>query len=175
MHRIRAGFVALALVVAVGATPALATAPVFHFAGASPSLAFGPPTCQVGVQTCTYEFTNEGTGSVGGRTVTWRYEERGTVLPDLGQRVDAATYALVPLKGDKEKPGKAVVLRVVPGSYRVSYDDPATAPCSSGTFSADTEEGAVVQGTFACLGGLPSASMDFTIDLGDKRERALDD
>jgi hypothetical protein len=177
MRGLRVVFLMLALLVAFGATPAAAAVKLpMEFSGASPTLAFQPPTCQVGVQTCAYIFTNQGTGTILGRTaLSWYYDERGTVLPGLGQRIDSATYTIALLKGKKGKPGKPVVLHVIPSSYMVTYDNPATAPCSSGTFSARTREGATVRGTFDCYGGVPSGSMEFTIELGSHMERALDD
>jgi hypothetical protein len=163
MGSIRRLFALLALVVALAATPAVAAAPQLHFSGATPTLAFTPATCQVGIQTCTYVFTNQGTGTVsGGPELTWRYEERGTLLPGLVLAIDAATYTIAL----KAKPKKSVVLHVIPSTYTASYDNPATAPCSTGTFSASTVEGAFIQGTFDCLGGLPAAKMDFTITAG---------
>jgi hypothetical protein len=167
----------LALLVALGATPAAAAVTLpMRFTGASPTLSFQPRSCQVGTQTCAYVFTNEGTGTILGRkALSWRYEERGTVLPGLGQRIDTATYTIALLKGKKGRPGRPVVLHVIPSTYMVSYDDPATAPCSSGRFSAKTREGATVRGTFDCYRGVPSGSMEFTIELGSHLQRALDD
>jgi hypothetical protein len=176
MHRFRAALLALALFVAVGATPALAAKPLVQLSGASPTLSFDPPTCFLGHATCAYVFTNEGTGTaLGNRTVTWRYEERGTVLPGLGQRIDAAAYTVTLVKGKKEKPAGSVVLHVIPSSNVVTYDDPNVAPCGTGTFSQRTVEGATIRGTFGCPGGLPSGSMEFTVELGTQLERALKD
>jgi hypothetical protein len=174
MHCIRASVLALALLVAIGGTPALAAKPALELSGASPTLSFAPTTCNLGVDTCTYVFTNSGTGTLGDKKpVTWVYAESGTLLPGFEQDVSAATYTIVRLKGKNEKPGKPVVLHVIQSTYQVSYDNPATAPCSTGAFSAVLEEGAVVHGTFDCLGGLPSASMEFTIERGSKAEREL--
>jgi hypothetical protein len=163
MRSIRHLFALFAFVVALAATPALASGPLLLFTGTSPTLSFTPSDCQVGVQTCTAIFTNQGTGTIAGHPkLTWRYEERGTVLPNLTQVIDSATYTIAL----KAKPKKSVVLHVIPSTYTVSYDDPATAPCSHGSFSASTVEGAFIQGTFECLGGLPAASMEFTITAG---------
>jgi hypothetical protein len=160
---IRRLFALLAVVVALAATPALAASPILHFTGASPTLSFSPSDCQIGVDTCTAIFTNQGTGTISGQPkLIWRYEERGRVLPNLTQEIDSATYTIAL----KAKPNKSVVLHVIPSTYTVSYDDPATAPCSHGSFSASTVEGAFIQGTFDCLGGLPAASMEFTITGG---------
>jgi hypothetical protein len=186
MRAIRGVFLALALFVTFGVTPAFAAKPALQLAGASPTLAFGPADCAVGQQTCTYVFTNEGTGTVlGKKALTFRYEERGTVLPGLGQRIDTATYTIALLKGKKEKPGKPVVLHVIPSTNDVRYDNPAAAPCTTGTFSQRTVEGAVITGTFGTVpgqggvcppdGGVPSGSMQFTIELNPKLERDLGD
>ena len=160
MRSIQRLFALLAIVVALIATPALAATPVLQFTGASPTLSFSPSTCQIGIEWCTTIFTNKGTGTIDGQpALTWQYEERGTVLPNLTQVIDSATYTIAL----KAKPKKKVVLHVIPSTYTASYDNPATAPCSHGTFSASTVEGAFIQGSFDCLGGFPAASMTFTI------------
>jgi hypothetical protein len=171
----------LALFVAFGATPAAAAKlklPI-SFTGASPTLSFGPSTCRVGIDTCTYVFTNQGTGTMlGKKTLSWHLEERGTVLPGLALRLDSATYTIALLKGKKGKPGKPVRLHVIPSTYFVTYDNPATAPCSPGTFTSRTYEGPIIRGTFDCLGGppngVPAGIMNFTIELDSHLERALD-
>ena len=176
MLRLRAAFVALALFMAVGVTPALAAKPALQLSGASPTLAFDPANCNVGVDTCTYVFTNTGTGTAqGNRTVVWHYEEHGTVLPGFDQQVASGTYTLTVVKGKKAKPDGTVVLHVIPSSNVVTYDDPATAPCSTGRFSQRAVEGATISGTFGCPGGVPSGSMQFTVELSPKLERTLGD
>jgi hypothetical protein len=177
MRVMRAILLTLALLVAFGATPAAAAGPVLHFSGASPTLAFTPSGCQLGAQTCGYVFTNQGTGTILGRpALTWKYDERGTVFPNFTQAINSATYTIALVKGRNGRPGKPVVLHVIPSTYMVTYDNPATAPCSHGTFSAKSREGVTIRGTFDCLGGLPSAFMEFTLEIGGSwLERALGD
>src|SRR5687768_847025 len=109
MHRFQATLVALALFVAVGATPALAARTIPQLVGASATLAFGPPTCQLGQQTCTYVFSNQGTAR-GERSVTWRYDEQGTVFADFSQEIASATYTITVLDGKSGKPAETIVL-----------------------------------------------------------------
>ena len=167
MNLIRRVFVVLALFLALGATPALADKPVLQLQGSNPTLAFDPtsPT------TASYVFTNSGTGTLRAEQVTWTYEERGTVdFTNSAQVVDSASYAIVQVKGKKEK---TTVFDVDPGTYQVEYTGPGPIPCTTGTFSARLKQGAFVQGTFDCVNGVPSASMDFTIERGSNAEKAL--
>jgi hypothetical protein len=161
----------LALVLLVGsAVPALADAPILRLEGASPTFAFTPTGSTAG----TYVFTNGGEGTLRGDRVTWTYEERGTVdFANLSQVVDTAAYAVVRYHGANERASEPFVFHVVPSTYAVAYTGAGTPPCTTGTFSARLREGATVQGTFDCLGGLPSGSMEFTIERGGAAELAL--
>ena len=171
MRRFRLAPLLLALVLFVAsAVPALADKPVLHLEGASPTFAFTPTGPTAG----TYVFTNSGEGTLRGDRVTWTYEERGTVdFADLSQVVDTATYAVVRYKGAKEKASEPFVFHVVPSTYQVAYTGSGAPPCTTGTFSARLKEGATVQGTFDCVGGVPSGSMEFTIERGGAADRAL--
>ena len=182
MHRVRAAMMALALFVVLGATPALAARPVLELSGATPTLAFTPADCAVGQATCTYVYTNQGTGTIlGKKAVTFRYEERGTVEPGLGQVLSSATYTIGVLN-KKGKVGREITLNVDPSSNVVTYDVAAAAPCTTGTFSQSTRQGVVISGTFDTApgpggicpgGGVPSGEMEFTVELNPKLEREL--
>ena len=163
----------LALALLAGSVvPAFAEQPVLHLEGATPTFAFTP----TGPTTGTYVFTNSGDGTLRGDRVTWTYEERGAVdFADLSQVVDTASYAVVRYKGKKEKASAPFVFHVVPSTYRVEYTGAGAPPCTTGTFSARLKEGATVQGTFGCVGGVPSGSMEFTIERGGAADRALGD
>ena len=167
MNTIRRVLVALALLVALAATPALADKPILQLEGTAGAFIPDP----TGPTTFEYVFTNSGTGTLRGEQVTWTYEERGSA--DVGtmpptQVVESGTYTIVQVKGKKEK---TVVFDVVPSTYQVAYT--GTTLCD-GTFSARLTQGATVQGTFACNeAGVPSGSMEFTIERGSPAERML--
>jgi hypothetical protein len=145
-----------------------------QLSGGNVDLTFGAPTADGMLP---YVYLNSGTGTYKEKhPVVWTYDERGAYeMATLAQSLESLTYTVTRLHGKDQKPGKTVVLHVIPSSYHVTYEDPNSPnPCQKGTFTSLLVEGGSVSGTFTCVNGVPAAQMDFTIEKGSKAEAALD-
>jgi hypothetical protein len=145
---------------------------VVHLTGASPTLTVGAPTMPNALGD--YEYTNHGDGTVAGvLPVQWQYDEKGSIMTPTDSVIHAAEYDLEP----KARPNLKVALHVIPSTYKIHYDNPTTAPCSTGSFAYRFKEGAHAEGTFAPLvtpqGCMPTYSLDVTIEANGQADRDL--
>ena len=117
------------------------------------------------------------------------YKENGTFLPQ--PVLDSAAYTVTPEGGHSKH---SLVFDVIPSTYKLTYDNPAAAPCSTGKFSyslvehgsASGRPDAVANGTFAPKPGsltiipglvvlpcIPTASVDVVITPGSQADHDL--
>ncbi|MEA2642776.1 MAG: hypothetical protein QOF51_4170 [Chloroflexota bacterium] len=180
-------------ILAATVMPALAdfTFRSMHLVGASPTLTFGPPSVP-GAQ-ADYIYTNHGDGTVrlmrgnserdghednpGARlAVLWSYREHGSAFSASAGQIDDAAYTIT---GARALGSHPLILHVIPSTYKLHYDNPATAPCSTGSFSYAVQEDASVNGTFAPLitsgGCFPTYSLDIFVVPGGLADRAFND
>jgi len=145
---------------------------VVHLTGAAATLTLGAPSMPHAL--ADYEYTNHGSGTLAGvLPLLWQYDEKGSVLTPSSSTIHSAEYDIEP----QARPSIKVVLHVITSSYVIHYDNPATAPCSTGSFSYRFAEGASAHGTFAPLavpgGCMPTYSMDVTIQANSQAQNEL--
>ncbi|HEU0166353.1 MAG TPA: hypothetical protein VFS62_01155 [Chloroflexota bacterium] len=145
---------------------------VVHLTGASPTLMVGAPTSPGSI--ASYDYTNRGNGTAAGvLPVLWQYDEKGSIITPSSSVINSAVYDIEPAA----RPSIKVALHVITTTYRIHYDNPAMAPCSTGSFSYQFVEGARANGTFAPMvtptGCMPTYSMDVTIQANSDAERSL--